>query len=137
MTHPRPAHTIGPTRRMRRRSADGQATVELALAFPLVCIFLLGVVQITLVARDAIAVVHSAREGARAAAVAASPAGAATNAVLRAGGLEAGRLTTLTMVSGDTVRVTVRYRAPTDVPLVGALVPDVALSATATMALEP
>jgi Flp pilus assembly protein TadG len=128
---------IGRIGRPRHRTAEGQAAVELALAFPLVCIFLLGVVQVTLVARDAIAVVHSAREGARAAAVAASPASAAANAVLRAGGLEPGRLTSLTMVSGDTVRVTVRYRAPTDVPLVGALVPDVALSATATMALEP
>ena len=117
--------------------ADGQATVELALAFPLVCIFLLGLVQVTLVARDAIAVAHSAREGARAAAVAASPANAAASAVLRAGGLQSGRLTSLTIVSGDEVRVTVRYRAPTDVPLVGALVPDIALSASATMALEP
>ena len=38
---------------------------------------------------------------------------------------------------GDTVTVTVTYLEPTDVPLIGALLPDVEVSATVTMAVEP
>jgi hypothetical protein len=37
---------------------------------------------------------------------------------------------------GSTVRVDVRYRAPTDVPLVGRLVGDVDLTGSATMRVE-
>ena len=39
--------------------------------------------------------------------------------------------------SGDTVTVTITYLEPTDVPLIGALLPDVEVSATVTMAVEP
>ena len=120
-----------------QRTEHGQAAVELALAFPLVCLFLLALVQVVLVGRDAIAVAHAAREGARAAAVAADPAGAAHRAAEAAVHLTPGRLVVTTDVIGDLVRVTVRYRAPTEVPVVGALVHDVALAETVTMAVEP
>ena len=121
----------------QRRPEHGQAAVELALAFPLVCLFLLALVQVVLVGRDAIAVAHAAREGARAAAVAADPAGAARRAAEAAVHLEPGRLAVTTAVVGELVRVTVRYRAPTEVPIVGAFVHDVALVETVTMAVEP
>ena len=83
------------------------------------------------------AVAHAAREGARAAAVAADTAGAARRAAEAAVHLEPGRLAVTTAVVGDLVRVTVRYRAPTEVPIVGAFVHDVALVETVTMAVEP
>ena len=39
--------------------------------------------------------------------------------------------------SGGTVTATVTYTDHTDVPLIGALLPDVVLTATVTMAVEP
>lgn len=119
---------------------EGQAAVELALVLPLLVVLLLAVVQVVLVARDQILVVHAARAGSRQAAVDAD-AGAARRAVVDAGGgvLEAGRLDVeLTPAGGrgPLVTATVRYASPTDVPLVGPLLPDVPLRAAATMASE-
>jgi len=55
---------------MRRgKEVKGQASVELALVLPLVVVLLLVVVQVGLVVRDQILVVHAAREAAREAAV--------------------------------------------------------------------
>jgi Flp pilus assembly protein TadG len=116
----------------------GQATVELALGLPIVLLGLLFVVQVGLLMADQVRVLQAAREGARVAAVDARP-GAARDAALRAAGLDPGR--TSVRVGGrgppgGLVGVTVTYRAPTDVPLAGALVPDVTFSATATMRVE-
>ena len=58
---------------MNRHRQRGQATVELALALPLVCLLLLAVLQVAVVARDRLAVEHAARAAARAAAVSADP----------------------------------------------------------------
>jgi Flp pilus assembly protein TadG len=135
------------TRRLSRRSrgdADrdtppdrGQAAVELALALPLVFVVLLAAVQVLLVGRDQLAVVHAAREGARAAAVAADVTGEGTRAATAASGLSADRLAVAVHDDGDRVTVVVRYTAPTDVPLVGAFVGDVVVTGTATMRAEP
>jgi Flp pilus assembly protein TadG len=126
------------TRRPRRRQGDGgQAAVELALALPVVFVVLLGVVQVLLVGRDQIAVVHAAREGARAAAVAADPVGEGTAAATAAAGLDPQRLDVAVTGGDEQVTVVVRYAVPTDVPLVGALVGDVTVTGTATMRSEP
>jgi Flp pilus assembly protein TadG len=114
----------------------GQAAVELALAFPIVVLLLLALVQVTLVVRDQIAVIHAAREGARAAAVTGAGAGDGTSAARRATALEPGRLS-VQVSTGSLVRATVRYRSPTDVPLVGRLLGDVTVQATAVMRAEP
>jgi Flp pilus assembly protein TadG len=122
----------------RTRADDGgQAAVELALALPLVFVGLLAAVQVLVVARDQLAVVHAAREGARAAAVAADAAGEGAAAARRAAGLDDGRLSVAVSSSADEVTVVVRYRVPTDVPLVGALVGDVEVTGRATMRAEP
>jgi Flp pilus assembly protein TadG len=122
----------------RRRREGGQATVEVALLLPLVATMLLGVVQVGLVVRDQVLVTHAAREAARAAAV--DP----TADVAREGATSAARLDPdrLTVdLSGSTdpggrLTVTVRYRSPTDVPLVGQLLGDRTLEAEATMRVE-
>ncbi|MBK9180245.1 MAG: pilus assembly protein [Acidimicrobiales bacterium] len=116
----------------------GQAAVELALVLPLVALLLLALIQVGLVVRDQVLVIHAAREGARAAAVDDDP-GAARRAALRAAGLAAGRLTVEVDGrggEGSRVRVRVRYRAPTDVPLVGGLVGDVTVGGSVTMRVE-
>lgn len=122
----------------RGRRDEGQATVELALALPLVALLLLALVQVGLVVRDAVLVVHAAREAARQAAVAPGDAGV-RDAAVASSGLEPDRLTvevTGRGAPGSRVRVRVRYRAPTAVPLVGGLIGDLTLTAGATMRVE-
>ncbi len=122
----------------RSRRDRGQSTVELALVLPVVVMLALAVVQVGLVVRDQIRVVHAAREGARAAAVSAEEQVAAA-AVERNGGLSGDRVSVSTRgrgVVGSDVTVVVEYRAPTDLPLVGPLVPDLVLTARATMRVE-
>src|SRR5690348_7793674 len=122
----------------RAHGERGQATVEAALVLPVVTFFLLGVVQIGLVVRAQVLVTHVAREAVRAAAVDADPE-AARRAATSSSSLDADRMKVLVQGRegpGSRVRVTVTYSAPTDVPLVGNLLGDVTLQATATMRVE-
>lgn len=122
----------------RRREERGQATVELALLLPVVLAMALGVVQVGLVVHAQIRTTHAAREAARVVAVT-HDIGAAVDAAAQAGGLDPARLEVRVegaVTTGGTVTITVRYRAPTEVPLVGAAVDDVVLEAEATMRVE-
>jgi anti-sigma regulatory factor (Ser/Thr protein kinase) len=117
---------------------EGQAAVELALVLPLVAILLLALVQVGLIVRDQILVVHAAREAAREAAVDADPE-VPKRAATASSTLDPGRLTVETSDRGgpgSRVKIRVTYRAPTDVPLVGGAIPDVTLEASATMRVE-
>jgi hypothetical protein len=117
----------------------GSAAVELALVLPLALLFALALVQVGLVAKDAVVVVQAAREGAREAAVTIDD-GRVRQAALRGGGLPPDR----TDVSieregqiGQPVTVRVTYHAPMVVPFVEWLFPDeVAVSAATTMRQE-
>ena len=112
--------------------------MELVLVLPLVLLLLLAVVQVALVARDAVLVVHAAREGAREAAVNRSDEAART-AAAEGSGLGGPRLDVRVhrhKTPGGQVQVRVNYRAPTDVPLIGRVVPDVGLSSRAAMRVE-
>jgi Flp pilus assembly protein TadG len=116
----------------------GQATVELALLLPVVVLVALVVVQAGALARDQLLVTHAAREAAREAAVDPDPAAART-AAGAAARLAPERLTVVVRGRGDRgsrVTVTVSYRAPTAVPVVGALIGDVTVRAAATMRVE-
>jgi Flp pilus assembly protein TadG len=120
------------------RRQHGQATVEVALLLPVVAVLLLAVVQVGLVVRDQVLVTHAAREAARAAAVEPSPASARDGAT-GAARLDPDRLRvelTGSTETGGRLTVTVRYRTPTDVPVVGVLLGDRTLAAQATMRVE-
>jgi Flp pilus assembly protein TadG len=98
-------------------------------------VLVLGLVQVALVARDQLAIELAAREGARAAAVSATPAAAARAAVdrtitIRPVGVDVA-------VGPTTVTVTVSSVNRTDVAVIGHAIGDAELSATVTMALEP
>ena len=125
-------------RQLRCDEGEGQAAVELALALPLVAVLLLALVQLGFLVRDQVLVVHAAREAARQAAVDASADGV-RRAAAGSSGLAADRMN-VSMSGragpGSHVRVTVTYRAPTNVPLVGAAVGDVEMHASATMRVE-
>jgi hypothetical protein len=112
----------------------GQATVELALCLPLVCVLLLAVVQVMVVVGDVLAIHLAARHAARAAAVADDPAAAAALAL---GGITARGLRVSADRTDRTVTVTVTATVVTDVALVGWMVPDPEVRASVTMPREP
>jgi Flp pilus assembly protein TadG len=120
--------------RCERQPDRGQAVVELALSMPLVCLLLLGVVQVGLVVGAAHRRAALAPEAARAASVSAAPAAAARGAL--AHGPPIGGSVSVTR-SSDTVRVVVTATSRTRVPIIGLLVPDVRLRAEVVMAREP
>ena len=121
--------------RSERHSDRGQAVVELALCLPLVCLLLLGVVQVAVVVRDQLAVQLAARDAARAAAVSDDPSPAAAAAADAAGVL--GPIEVAVRSSGTVVTATVTYVEHTDLPLIGALLPDLTVRASASMPVEP
>ena len=123
---------------MNQGGDEGQAATELALVLPLLVALLLCVVQVAVVARDQILVVHAAREAARQAAVGAPPAEVRA-AAARAAGVKVELVTTDSSYQGgspDIVVVRVRLRSFTDIPLVGPLLPDPVLWAKAAMRPE-
>ena len=114
----------------------GQATVELALGLPIVCLGILLVLQLVLVGRDAVLVTHAAREAARAAAVDARGPVARAGALAATTALDPHRLDVELRRRAGRVTVEVRYQSVTGLPIVGALVPDPQLDAEATMLEE-
>lgn len=119
----------------RARGDQGQAAVELALVLPLVALLALVLVQVALVVRDQVLVVHVAREAAREAAVDGNP----DRAARAAGSLDPDRLDVEVAgrgAAGSRVTVSIRYASPTEVPLVGPMVGDVDLAGAATMRVE-
>ena len=120
---------------MTRDRDRGQATVEFAVALPLVALLVLGIVQLVVIARDQLAVELAAREGARAAAAAAAPGPAATDAAHQAVALDPLDVTVAT--ESDRISVTVAHSSNTNVPLIGLFISDVQVAATVTMQREP
>jgi len=116
------------------RGEPGQATVEFALVLPLLVMAMLALIQVGLLVRDHLAVVHAAREAARAASVEPDPARAvaAARRTLPGAEVDVGARPAV----GEPIAVDVRYRAVTDVPLVGLLFPDPEMHARAVMRVE-
>jgi Flp pilus assembly protein TadG len=125
---------------VRREAGDeGQAAVELALVLPLVLAMLLALVQVGLLVRDQVLVIHAAREAAREVAVDGSPGAGERAARAATSALRRDRLSVDSSGRsgpGSRVRVTVLYRSPTEVPLVGEAVGDLTVKGEATMRVE-
>lgn len=113
----------------------GQATVELALVLPFFALLLMAIIQVGLVVHARVMVTHAAREGVRAAAVG-STDDEIRQAVAVAGDLPVHRLRVEVVRANGAATVSVFYVDPTTVPLIGAMLSDVELVATATMRLE-
>ena len=109
------------------------------MILPLVALVVLFIIQVGLIARDQLLLSHAAREAARAASVSDSDrSGAARAAAKRAGSLTSERLSGV-IESTDgarSVRVVLSYRSSTDLPIIGALIPEVELSSTVVMRTE-
>jgi len=118
------------------RCSRGQATVELACVLPVLLLLALSAVQVGLVVRDRVVVVHAARAAGRATVV--DPSTAAATAAVRRQGAPGDRATV--SLHGDTrpgglVTVTVRLR-PTRVPVVGRLVGSTVLEERLVVMVE-
>jgi Flp pilus assembly protein TadG len=118
----------------------GSAAVEFALVLPLLLLVLVAGVQVGVLARDDLVLTHSARAGAREAAVEADDERVRSAAAASAPGLDPSALEIAierSGVRGDPVTVSVAYDAPISGLLSGWLLPDVVqLRATATMRQE-
>jgi len=122
-------------RRARGKAGErGQSTVEFALVLPFLFVFLLGLVQVAVIARDQLLVVHAARAAAREASVGSSDdrVRAAATTVVHGATVAIGPRGAV----GTSFVVTVRYAERTKVPLIGDFIADRTLSASSTMRVE-
>jgi len=108
--------------------------VEFAVLMPLVVMAALIVLQVAFVVRDQVAVVHAAREAARAASVDPDSRRAvrAARRTLRGAEVDVGDRPAV----GEPITVEVSYRSVTDLPLVGPLFPDPTLHSRVSMRVE-
>ena len=116
----------------------GQSTVELALCLPLVVIVLAVVVQVGVVALDHVRLWHAAREAARIAAVDAdlrTIARAAERSGVEPIDVEV-EPQDLYRRQGQPVTVTVTHSPSIRIPVIGMLVDEMELTATASMRIE-
>jgi Flp pilus assembly protein TadG len=118
----------------------GSSAVEFALLLPILLFVLLALVQVGVLARDAIVLTQAARAGAREASVQSSTDAVEQAARDAAPGLAPDRLSVDVAWSGERgspVTVSVAYEAPVASLLAGWLLPaSVSLSASATMRQE-
>ena len=101
-------------------------------------VVVLVLVQVGLLVRDHILIVHATREAARAAAVDPTTE-AAASAALAATGLDPVKLeveTSGSRMTGGLLRVTVRYHPEPAVPIVGRFFPPMALEEALTIRVE-
>jgi hypothetical protein len=123
---------------MLLRSQRGQSTVEFALCLPFVAIVVAVVFQAGMVAVNNGRLWHAAREAVRVAAVDGERAAiqqAAETSGLSPLEIEVDPAAT-DRALGDPVSVTVRYPPGATLPLLGRVLEDVNLTATATMRIE-
>ncbi|MGH2754448.1 MAG: TadE/TadG family type IV pilus assembly protein [Actinomycetota bacterium] len=116
----------------------GQATVELALALPLIALITGVLVEFGMLVADQARLWHAAREAARVAAV--DPDEDHQLEAARATGLDDLEMRTRPepkfRVQGRPVEVSLRYLPDGSVPLVGELFELITLSSSATMRIE-
>jgi Flp pilus assembly protein TadG len=118
------------------RGEDGTAVVEFALVLPLVLVLLLGIVEVAVIARTELQLVHATREGAREAAASpdSSRAAAAVRAALGSRSSQARIVVRRSSIVGEpaTVSVSLPYRVAA--PIFGGF--SVTLTSKATMRVE-
>lgn len=109
--------------------------MELALALPVLALGVLLVVQAGVVVAGYVATVHAAREAARAVAVD-TRTEAAADAVAATGRSDCQVAVDRPADPGSTLHVTVACPVPTDMAVIGPLLPEVTARARAAMRVE-
>ena len=123
-----------------RRGDGGQATVELALVLPVFVMLLLLLVQVGVLVRDQVLVIHAAKKARGPPRSRAPSADAAEKAALAVVGLPLRTTDVITTPPGpkhDLVQVQVHYTDSTDIPIIGRLLGDVQVTGTVSMRMEP
>jgi Flp pilus assembly protein TadG len=118
----------------RAKNCGGQAAVELALVLPVIAVFALLVLQVGIVIRDQIALVHACGAAARAASISPSPDAAAKEVIERFNAVARASIEVTT--GGGYVTVAANTISRTDLPIIGLFVPDVDLRAEATYEIQ-
>ncbi len=122
----------------RKRAEGGQATVELALALPILALLLAALVEVGLLVADQARLWHAAREAVRVAVV--DPDLSDARAAAESTGLRPVEVSVSPEMhlrrQGDPLTASLRYRPNARVPLFGALLQRVDLAAEATMRIE-
>ena len=121
-----------------RHDQRGQATVELALALPLVALVMGALVEFGVLVADQARLWHAAREAARVAAV--DPDEEHQMHAARATGIGPLEMNTEPgpnlRVQGEPIEVSLEYSPAGTVPLIGELFESLTLSSSATMRIE-
>jgi hypothetical protein len=119
---------------MRKKSDNGQATVEVALLIPVLVLFLMLIIQVCLVIRGYVLAQNGAREAARVLTVEnnRNKAQDAVHKNISGASVEISRPNTV----GDYVNVTVKDTVKSTMPILGFVFPDVTVSATSSMRVE-
>lgn len=116
----------------------GQATVEFALVLPFMVLFSLCIVQLASVANDQLALNHAAQTAARAISLAdittESAQQVAINTVERE--INLSNIDVAASLSSDASMVELNYSRKIELPLIGVLIHEIDLRATATMPRE-
>ena len=117
-------------------SEKGSAVVEFAFVLPLLLVLMFGIVEVAVIARSEIQLLHAAREGARAAATSpdAAVAADAARAALGPEGANARISVVRPAKVGSSATVTISLRHAIAAPLFGGFPVD--LGATASMRVE-
>ena len=122
------------SRRCREAARDrGQAVVEFALTLPLVVLTICLVVEVGAITIDQIRLVHLCRDATRAASVSADPVSVAREAVATS---DADDTEVVVTIEDDVVTVSLSRIHRPEVPLIGALLPDVMLYEQLSMHTE-
>lgn len=124
--------------RARRGAEDGQATVELALALPILALLLAGIVEVGMLVADQGRLWHAAREAVRVAVV--DPDLDDVRAAAERPGLAPVEVEISPRAhlrrQGDPLTVSLVYRPRGRVPLFGAFLERLILRSQATMRIE-
>lgn len=120
---------------MRRKDETGQAAVELVLSLPIVFFLFLLVAQVGLVMERQLLVVNAAREGARTGAVN-DDVNIVRNTTQERLKLDKSRTSIEVTQKGEFIRVHIAFRDPTNVFLIGPLLPDITLQGAVEMRRE-
>lgn len=125
-------------RRPSRHLDRGQATVEVALILPVVLVIVLAVAQVAMVWRAQLLVTHAARDAARTGVVTGDPASIVASA-RGSTALDPARLRVEIVRRdrpGGLVTVELTWGPIDTVPVIGAVIGDRYVTATATMRVE-
>jgi Flp pilus assembly protein TadG len=126
--------SIKPALTLASKNEKGQATIEFALALPLLVVFVMLIAQFAIVARQQLALWEVARNAARYASVSTDPQLAAEEIATQNGFAPSAVVATN---SDGITQVSMTYKENTSLPLLGPFIPSLTLRAHVSMLTEP